>query len=420
MRVTRREANKLLGTLALNGLWLGAACNRSPSAPRPTLSIGINGGDEGKAIAELAKRYELATVSTTELVYTSLREKLQTSLDTSPYDLVMLDDPWFPELARYLRPLEGIPSALLSDIVPASLSLCYDADGSLRSLPFVGNCQLLFYRQDLLSSAGIASPPTTWSGLLQASRAVRTATKGKASGYCIRGKSGAPLVSDFLPVLWSVGGNVFADPMTPTARNVVIGSSPTIDALTAYKNLLTESPSGALSFDWTEMTVAFTNGTAAMELNWPFAAKQLDSSISKAADGSRRWGITLPPGSEGVGTSMAGNWLLGIPSSAKNPEVANAFLLWLMENQKDAALAGNPPTRTSIYDDKELIAKPEFFFFPVLKQALQRSTPRPRTDRWIRVEDILGRVVSDFLANNLDPKKVAADLQQQITAVMAS
>ena len=116
----------------------------------------------------------------------------------------MIDDPWFPQLAKFLLPLKNVPPPLIADIVPASIALGKFpyATGELRALPFVGNTQLLFYRPDRLREAGFTTPPDTWDEVLRYAASLTQPDKAKF-GYAIRGRTGAPIVTDFLPIYWS-------------------------------------------------------------------------------------------------------------------------------------------------------------------------------------------------------------------------
>lgn len=388
-------------------------------SPAEVLTVAINAGVEGQAIAELSKDFPEARIEIVELPYTNLREKLQQTLGTgrSTYDVVMLDDPWFPELAQYLSRLGTVPDALLDDLIPASLHLGRDPHqlGELKALPFVGNCQLLFYRKDLLGKVGLDAPPDNWPDLLAAAREISDTVEG-ASGYCIRGKSGAPIVTDFLPVLWSMGGSVFVDRGQP--RAVAIDSGETREALRMYKQLADLSPPGAKAYDWTEMTAAFTAGTAAMQLNWPAAVSTIDAEIPRGTDGERLWGVAMPPGGKGFpeGTSMAGNWLLGIPAASEKKEQALGYLLWLFDRQADAAAKGNPPTRASVY--KELEGNPSYFHFGILHLALRQSTPRPRTPRWNAVEDVISQSVSGVITDRLTVEEAVSIMEEGVVGAM--
>ncbi len=400
---------------------LPVACSRrQPAAPtkRPQLVIALNKGEEGTAIKQLAATYPDADVEVVELPYTNLREKLSISLSTgrATYDLVMLDDPWFPELAPYLHVMSGLPDALLNDIIPASLRLGRDPypDGAIKALPYVGNCQLLFYRQDILSRAGIEEPPDSWEDLVSNCDVI--ADKLGTAGYCIRGKAGAPIVSDFLPVLWGFGGSVFDDRGDPHA--VTVRSDAMKEAMAVYRKLADASPEGATAFDWSEMTASFTAGNCALQLNWPAAVKTIDESINTDSSGARVWGVAMPPGQTRPSTSMAGNWLLAIPAASERKDPARAFLVWLFEGQEQAALAGNPPTRRSVFELTSIKTDPRFFHYQVLRQALEQATPRPRTAKWNAVEEKLGEHVSAVVTGRRTIDEAIERLDRDITAIM--
>lgn len=259
----------ILGMLA-SAMAVGEA---QENVPGP-LRVAINAGPEGDAVKQLATGYRNGVIELVELPYQSLREQLITRLgDKEPdFDVIMVDDPWFPQLASKLKILTDVPQPLLEDIVSASLSLGrypYEK-GDLRALPFVGNTQVLFYRTDLLEKLGIRSVPRTWKDLAALAKEITTSSEQKVGaniyGYAIRGRSGAPIVTDFLPIYWSLGGKLVDDGGSPRAE--AIDGEKLREALHIYKVLQLASPPGATNFDWSEMTAAFTNGQAIFQLNW--------------------------------------------------------------------------------------------------------------------------------------------------------
>lgn len=412
LTISRRAALLGLSGWAVSSL---AACGGTPS--RRQVRVGIAAGDEGTAVKGILAASAPNDYAITEMPYENLRQRLKNGLfqNLDEFDLIMIDDPWFPELAEKLSPIDDLIASTRSDFVPASLNLGMVPHGSgeLRAVPYVGNCQLLFYRTDMLQRIGVPTPPQTWTALREVARRIR-AEAGKA-GYCVRAKSGAPIVSDFLPVLWSYGGDIFQDTGNPTANNVIVGSAATHAALAAYRDLVSLSPAGAQNFDWTEMTAAFSRGDAALELNWPAAIKNLDAEIARGEGRSRRWGVALPP-AEARSTSMAGNWLLAIPQRSSNRNGARDAIRLLLERQREAVLLGNPPTRTSLFSGYN--NRPDLFYLPVLSQALERSTPRPRTPKWSQLEDAVSVEVTRFLTDETTPLAAANRLQTEIARIM--
>src|SRR6185295_12074249 len=90
------------------------AC-RGSSRGAGTLSIAVASGVEGEALKQAARDYEAQTntrIQIAEFPYEELfaKELVDLNAQTGAYDLIMLDDPWFPrfataELLRDLSPL---------------------------------------------------------------------------------------------------------------------------------------------------------------------------------------------------------------------------------------------------------------------------------------------------------------------------
>jgi multiple sugar transport system substrate-binding protein len=102
--------------------------------------------------------------------------------------------------------------------------------------------------------------------------------------------------------------------------------------------------------------------------------------------------------------NMTGTWLLGIPEGSKNKDRAFDYMLWFtaFEQQKKLLLQfNNPPVLTPLFTDPEAVAK--FGFLPGLLQAAQKAVPRPRTQFYSGVEDIIGRYLSQAIAGQVQP-----------------
>ena len=388
------------------------SCSKTETS-QDKIRIAIVAGTEGDAIKTIYKNYS-KRIEIIELSYTALREQLQSSLSTNAtnFDIVMIDDPWFPQLADYIAPLEPVPATLIDDIIPASLNLCKNpyGTGELKALPFVGNTQLLFSRSDRLREAGLNTPPQTWSELIRFASKLTTPENGKF-GYAIRGRSGAPIVTDFLPIYWSLGGKLTHNSKGSLVESVDLETF--ISALEIYKQLCRLSPPGSINFDWTEMTAAFIHGTSAMELNWPAAISDIEKALPNDSNGSR-WIISLPPGLKTTGTSMIGDWLLAIPISSTKKQEAKDLILWLMDQQKAVANTGRPPTRKSVYNELALKSP----YFKVIEEALESSTYRDRTKKWSLIEDAVSRSVSSYISDDATAEATAKKLKKDIGIIL--
>src|SRR4029453_11467453 len=156
---------RLALSAALFAITLAAACQPGSQGNRKQLTLAVNSGVEGDALKQAARDYETLTgvhVNISEWPYANLFEKelLDLNARTGAYDLIMLDDPWFPKFSERnvltdLMPLmqkRGL-SGPDADFVPASLALCRNPyeTGTLYALPYVGNSQLFFYRKDIFA-----------------------------------------------------------------------------------------------------------------------------------------------------------------------------------------------------------------------------------------------------------------------------
>ena len=68
-----------------------------------SLTLAVNSGVEGDALKQAALDYEAQTgvhINIAEFPYANLFEKelIDLSARSGAYDLIMLDDPWFPEV----------------------------------------------------------------------------------------------------------------------------------------------------------------------------------------------------------------------------------------------------------------------------------------------------------------------------------
>src|SRR5215510_466949 len=142
-------------------LLLAVSCTNQPS--RKQLTLAVVSGAEGEALKQAALDYEKQTgvhIEIAQFPYSNLFEKelIDLKARTGAYDLIMLDDPWFPRFAHEQFLTEFTPllqrrgqSQPDSDFVETSIALCRHPyqTGPVYALPYVGNSQLFFYRKDL-------------------------------------------------------------------------------------------------------------------------------------------------------------------------------------------------------------------------------------------------------------------------------
>jgi multiple sugar transport system substrate-binding protein len=416
-------------TILLALLLLFAACTTNTHSDRKQLSMAVISGVEGDALKQAALDYEAQTgthINVAEFPYASLFDKEMIDLNarTGAYDLIMLDDPWFPQFAseQFLTDLTPLlqkrgQTEGDGDFIRTSLALCrhpYER-GPLYALPYVGNSQLFFYRKDLFEKHSLKEP-ATWNDVLAAAKTIHEkettgANGGRIYGYVMRAAQGNAAVADFMPIFWAFGGEMFDASGKPT-----VNSPQGIEALQFMLELGKYSPPGYPSFNADEVGAHLLQGTAAMSINWPVWISRFNEPSKSRVIGKMEF--TTLPGVNKPGQAEIGNWLVAIPRDSQNAEAAMDFLLWATtaEQMKRSALRGNPPTRKSLFQDPELLAANPAY--PAQLRSLETSRPRPRTPQWNEIENAFGIFISKANSGELSAAEAMNQANAEIEKIL--
>ncbi len=314
--------------------------------------------------------------------------------------------PWMPEItgADMLLNLTQAGYEDDADFVNASLSIgkVPYGEGDTFALPFAGNVQLLFYNKSVLESAN-AQVPETWEDVLAIAEAVHG--KDDKVGYVIRGQQGNPIVTDYLPLLWAYGGDVFDEDW-----NVTVDSDAAKESLAMYMELL----DNGVNYEKNDIVAAVSDGKAAMSLGWPSWYISSEGATSEYAEIPNK----ASESSESYPTGMIGNWMMGVTKNSQNPELAMKFLQYVTsaEAQKIATEHGGVPTRKSVFTDQELSGK--YPYFETLLVATENSVVRPRTPLWSDVETVYGAELSSAISGTKTIDEALAAAKVAIENIM--
>src|SRR6185503_16553157 len=99
-----RKLSALIIALVLCSVFLPGCRTNQPTNSKQ-LTLAVNSGVEGDALKQAALDYEKQTgvhINIAEFPYANLFEKelLDLNAHTGAYDLIMLDDPWFPKFGN--------------------------------------------------------------------------------------------------------------------------------------------------------------------------------------------------------------------------------------------------------------------------------------------------------------------------------
>jgi multiple sugar transport system substrate-binding protein len=383
-------------------------------SPQPTLTIAINAGVEGDALKAAAAEWgarNRTRVDIVELPYANLFEKelLDLTSRTGAYDIIMMDDPWFPRMVEngQLAALEKQPDG---DFLASCLDVCREPyrTGAFYALPYVGNSQLFFYRKDLFDQHGMDAP-ATWNDVLAAAKKIGTAEK--MFGYVMRAAPGNAVITDFMPLFWAFGAEMF-----DSEGHTTVATPQAVECVRFMLELGKYSPPGYTGFNADEVSGHLLQSTAVMSINWPAWIAAMDDPARSKIPG--KIAFAQMPSARRKGVAELGSWLLGIPSGSKNKQRAVEFLFWATAGQqmRQAALRGNPPTRRSVFLDAELRAR--FRAFPAQLASLETARPRPRTPLWNEIENAFGIRISQANAGSLTTEEALQRANQEIEAIV--
>lgn len=460
---SRRGRVRRLGAAALTALTVasaGSACGSSgPSADAPVISVYTPANDTATFRVIAARctqaaggRYRVRQFS---LPRAADDQRLQLARrltgNDRTLDVMGLDVVWTAEFAEagWALPLAEDPAGkaeadAADDTLPGPLATGRWRD-RLYAAPLVTNTQLLWYRPDLMKSA-----PSTWDQMI--AEATRLHAAGEPSWIAVQAKQYEGLVVWFNTLLESAGGRVLSDDgKTITLTDTADHRAATVAALRVMKAVAT-APGADPSITQTDegtARLAFEQGKAALEVNWPFVLPSMlenavkggvgflplqgRSDLAGSIDGigafapsDEQYRIAYEASRNVLGYAPYPAVLPGRPAKVTlgglNLAVAKttrhraeAFeavrCLRNAANQKYLAIEGGlPAVRASVYADPQFQAK-----YPqhnVIRQQLTDAAVRPVTPVYQAVSTRISATLAPISA--IDPERTADELTVQV------
>ena len=449
-----------LGAAALTLAWLCSACGVvGPVSAIPTISVYTPSNDTAtfgvlarRCTEQAGGRYRVEQFS---LPRAADDQRLQLARrltgNDRTLDVMGLDVVWTAEFAEagWALPLTDDPAGqaeadAVHDTLPGPLATARWRQ-RLYAAPVVTNTQLLWYRPDLVTSA-----PSTWTGMV--AEAARLYAAGLPSWIAVQAKQYEGLVVWFNTLLQSAGGKVLGDDgKTVTLTDTAEHRAATVAALRVIKSVATApgaDPSITQS-DEGAARLAFEQGKAALEVNWPFVLpSMLENAVKGGVDFLPLQGRSDLSGSiDGIGAfapndeqyRIAYDASRGVLGFAPYPEVlaghpakvtlgglnlavakttrhrTEAFevvrCLREPENQKYVAIEGGlPPVRASVFDDPRFQQK--YPQHDVIRAQLTDAAVRPATPVYQAVSTRISATLAPITA--IDPERTADELAVQV------
>ncbi|MGN9807879.1 extracellular solute-binding protein [Micromonospora sp. BQ11] len=371
--------------------------------------------NEGPAFQELIAKfnqtYPNVKVNYQSVPFGEAQNKFKTAAQakTGAPDILRAEVAWVPEFASlgYLYALDG--SELLSDesdFLETPLA-SNKFDGKTYGVPQVTDTLSLMYNKELLTKAGITSPPKTWAELKTASQTIKQKTG--AEGVYIN-----PAGYFLLPFMYGEGGDL----VDTQSKKITINSEQNVAGLKVAKDLIASGAAAKPSANdsYGTMMTLFKEKKVAMVINGPWEVNNVKQ--APGFGGLENLGIApVPGGSAKAGGPVGGhNYTIWSGMPQEKIDAAVAFVKFMSSAESQAFLSeklGLLPTRKSAYNLDAVKNNPIVAAYqPVVESAVGRP--------WIpeagQFFGPLDQMATEVLIQNKDPKAALDEVAKKYKA----
>lgn len=364
-------------------------------------------GAEGEALGVLAEQFmeenPEITVDVTPIAWDVAHDRLITAIagNETP-DITQLGSTWAGEFAE-TGALEPVPETIDGSAFFESIWNTNLVDDTAYGVPWYVETRLLYYRTDIAEQAGITEPPADWDDLKAMARAMKE--RGGAPNGIGLGQSNW---QEFLPFVWSNGGDVLAED-----GSFSLDSPEVVEALEFYDSFFEEGlvepqPEG---FD---MTPAFVQGTYPMFFSGPWHLALLEE--AGGPEFADSYAVAPIPGQDSA-TSFVGGSNLAVFEGSDNRDAAWAFVEFLTRPEIQAQWfeeVGALPAVESAWEEEALGGNEQLAVFG--EQLADTQSPPPIAT-WEEVASTINDQLEQVTAGDTTPEEAAAAMQQAAESI---
>ncbi len=349
----------------------------------------------------------------------------------SNYDIVACDLPWFGEMAQserfiVLDDVVGNARIDAGDIYPDALASSR-YHGRQYGIPIMTTAEMLVYRTDVLSQAGI-EPPRTTQATIDAARRLHNPTRG-INGIAWNGGRGTPVGHTFIMIMSAFGRPVLnlkrtadgwdAETISGEQMRPAFLSAEARDTAQYLVELKAFSPPNVLQMAWYDRALSYAQGHAAMAYSHTLLAPLFEGDAHSPA--YRKTGyLPHPAGPNGKPIVPMGGYALSIPANIAPERIAPVWsalqILTSAEASKLYLANGSLASpRIRLSTDPEIRS-----LSPVIgvvgsfhEQRIFRMWPRPPAPNIADVIEIAGEEIHDLLSGNKTVNRALSDAQNR-------
>ncbi|HVO73228.1 MAG TPA: sugar ABC transporter substrate-binding protein [Ignavibacteriaceae bacterium] len=347
-------------------------------------AMGAEGESIRKLIPEFEKEYPGIKINIQMIPWNAAQEKLITAYagNNTP-DACQLGNTWIPQFAA----LDAIEN--LDSFIERSRSVSKEnffegiwetnrIGKSIYGIPWYVDTRVLFYRKDILKSAGYSSPPKTWSELYDASKKVKALYKKGEEKYAIFIPTNE--WADFVIFALQLGAPILKN-------NNSYGDFSGRKFKEAFDYLIRFHKEKLSPIGITQVTniyQALADSFVAMYISGPWHVPEFKKWMT--GDIKDKWGTAPLPGpNDSIGLSLAGGSSCVIFKNSEKKKEVWKFIEFLSEPKIQAEfyhLVNDLPAVKSAWEDSSLQNDEYLKAFYV---QLHRVIPTPKIPEWEQI-----------------------------------
>lgn len=384
---------------------------------------GMTPEEMNAVIQEFEAAHPGVRIEATYVAYDALHDKLVTSISPArpAYDIVLVDDIWFPKFAEagwLLDVTDRIPAEMRRDVFPAAWDIV-TYKGRQWGLPWLLDQKYFFYNADILKQAGLTEPPATWEELVEQARVIKQ--KGLVEYPIVWSWAQIEaLICDWVTLLYGNGGEFF-----DAAGNPRFNSPAGVEVLEWMVRTLRDGITNpaSLSSGEEEVRNVFSQGKAAFALNWVYMYDLTNDPAESKIVGSTRMAL-IPVFEKARQAGIASatiNGSMGFAVTARSPYPKEAFdfILYLTSRGVQRRYAAHvTPMWQSLYEDEAMLQE-----HPVTLRMFQKQFPyshvRPKVPYYTELSKAIQVALHEALTGRKTPKQALDDATARVREIQA-
>ncbi len=381
--------------------------------------------------------------------FNTLEEKINMEFisKTAQYDLIYVDP--YKTLNRFSNGLadinyyekdESLPHIVggLNSFSKEQLEVCsyFSKKDKLLSIPFDSTTMILFYRKDIFmeyhdrmeKDLGYDPDPVsgdfTWDRYIGVAEWIdQNVDKAKVKyGSLTMSAKHNSIYTAFSTILGAYGGDYFSNEKivglgTNTGPEILSKTTEFHTALLKFKDIIELNPQSNQGYTWDEVANAFTEGEAAMMMNW-------DENIS-AVENSELAGkvgySTLPKGTIRSANIYGGSGIgINSYSDSKKKLAAWMFIVWATSPEVQMKTftnkdGGTLPTRTALRDwiEAEYSDTLPQIKAMALSQKKEYAYYRPKMKNGYEFENVMITNLFQMVMEDISARSIAIKMRSQ-------